>query len=199
MHGLDFRRAKRWLSWRKNLVRDDSGATMLEFALIAPFFLLTVMAVIELSLIMLAQNVLESATFTASREGKTGFISNGISRQQTILNTLDQHAGSLLDINQITITELAYNSFSSVGQPEPFVDANGNGKWDPGENFTDINGNGVWDSDQGASGPGAAGQVVVYTVSYPWHIFTPVVSRLLGASNGTITLSARAVVQDEPF
>jgi hypothetical protein len=30
-------------------------------------------------------------------------------------------------------------------QPEPFQDANGNGRWDPGESFTDTNGNGLYD------------------------------------------------------
>lgn len=30
--------------------------------------------------------------------------------------------------------------------PEPFVDANGNGKWDTGESYTDHNGNGQYDS-----------------------------------------------------
>jgi Flp pilus assembly protein TadG len=196
---LGLNRAERLPGWRKNFARDNSGATMLEFALVAPFAVIMIMAVIELSLIMLAQNVMESATFTASREGKTGFVNNGETREQTILNVLNARAGSLLNTSEITITTTTYNNFNNIGQPEPYVDANGNSIRDDGENYTDINGNGEYDDDQGAEGAGAAGEVVVYLVSYPWHIFTPVISQLLGLQNSTITLSARAIIKNEPF
>ncbi len=196
---MGFAWAKFRLRRRKNLLRDDSGVTMLEFALVAPFAIVTFMSVIELSLIMLAQNVLESATYAASREGKTGYVATGVSREQTIMNVLNQRAGSLLDTNEITITTTTYNNFDKIGQPEPFVDANGNGKRDNGENYTDLNHNGKYDEDQGSQGAGAAGEVVVYLVSYPWHVFTPVIGNLMGFDNGTVTLSARAIIKNEPF
>lgn len=199
MRCLGLIRAKRPLGWRKNLARDCSGATMLEFALVAPFAIIMIMAVIELSLMMLAQNVMESATFVASREGKTGYVNNGMTREQTILSVLNARAGSLLDTSQISISTTTYNNFTNVGQSEPFVDANENGERDDGENFTDINGNGEYDSDQGVEGAGAAGEVVVYLVQYPWHIFTPVIGQLLGATNNTINLTARAIIKNEPF
>lgn len=184
---------------RSRLARDCSGATMLEFALVAPFAILVIMAVIELSMIMLAQNIMESSTYVASRQGKTGYVAAGQTREQTILNVLHARAGSLLDISKINITTTTYNNFDNIGQPEPFVDANDNGVRDDGENYTDLNENGQYDQDQGVEGAGAAGEVVVYLVSYPWPIFTPVIASLMGVQNGTITLSSRAIVKNEPF
>ncbi|MBW7837723.1 MAG: hypothetical protein H3C28_13935 [Sphingomonadales bacterium] len=96
------------------------------------------------------------------------------------------------------MTSQTYQQFDQIGDPEPFIDANGNGERDEGENYTDVNGNGSYDTDMGASGLGNAGEVVVYTVSYPWRIITPLISQFFGA-NGVLNLSARTVVQNEPY
>lgn len=199
MRFFGFLKAGSRLKRTKKLRANESGATMLEFALVAPFAVIAIMAVIELSLLMLAQNIMESATFIASRQGKTGYIESGMTREQTILNVLEARAGSLLDTDQITITTTTYNNFDDIGQPEPFVDANDNGVRDDGENYTDLNENGEYDEDQGAEGAGAASEVVVYVVTYPWHIFTPVIATLMGVQNSTIQLTSRAIVKNEPF
>ena len=181
------------------LFKKEHGATMIEFALVAPFALILILAVIELAAMMLAQNILETATFAASRSGMTGYVDAGKTRDQSIRDILNQRAGSLLDVNKVTITSKTYNSFSKIGDPEPFVDANGNGVRDNGENYTDVNGNGVYDTDQGANGQGGAKVIVLYTVSYPWKIFTPVIGQMMGLTNGQITLTSRAVIKNEPF
>lgn len=182
----------------KTLLRSQDGATAVEFALIAPVVLLFTIGIIELSLMMLTQNLMESATFTASRLGKTGYAGEDMTREETILQALNDTAGVLMDVGQVSIESFAYDEFGDVGRPEPFVDANGNGVRDNGENFTDVNGNGVYDSDMGAAGAGEAGEVVVYVVSYPWHITTPIMSTLIG-EDGIINLTARSVVKNEPF
>lgn len=178
--------------------QEQDGATAVEFALISPVLLFFVMAIIESSLVMFAQNILENATFMASRLGKTGYADNGATREQSILALLEERAGSVLDISHVSITTKTYARFDNVGDPEPFIDVNNNGIRDTGENYTDVNGNGQYDTDMGSEGVGNAGEIVVYTVSYPWRIFTPAVQEFLG-ENGVVTLSARAVVQNEPF
>lgn len=180
------------------LLKSQSGATAIEFAMVAPVMLLFSIGIIEVSLMMLSQNIMESATFTASRLGKTGYVESGKSREQTIIEALQDSASGLLDISKVTITHLSYDQFGDVGRPEPFVDANSNGARDDGENYTDVNGNGMYDADMGASGAGEAGDVVVYTVNYPWAITTPIMSHLIG-TQGVFNLTARAVVKNEPF
>ena len=183
---------------RMSLFRSQDGAAAVEFALIAPVLLLFTVGIIEMSFMMLTQNIMESATFSASRLGKTGFTESGMSREETIRNALEEMAGTVMDVNQVSIDSKTYSEFGDVGQPEPFVDADGNGTRDSGENFTDINGNGTYDTDMGTSGLGGAGEVVVYTVSYPWHLTTPLLGSIFG-DNGIVNLTARTVVKNEPF
>ena len=75
---------------------------------------------------------------------------------------------------------LVYEDFGSIGDGEPYIDGDGDGKYDVGETFTDENGNGSWDSDVGQAGAGKADDVVMYRITYDWPIRTPVLSNILG-------------------
>jgi len=178
-------------------MRARDGITSIEFALIAPVFLLMIMGIIEFSLIMFTSVVLESATNSTSRLGKTGYIAPGSTRQQEIVNNVNNRTAGLLDPAKITVTTEVYSTFNNVGQPEPCIKPTTPPcPGTPGVNFTDINGNGVWDADMGAAGLGNPGDVVVYTVSYPWTIVTPIVSAVIGK---TFMITARTVVRNEPY
>lgn len=182
--------------WRC-LFFDRNGVTTVEFALIAPALIFVVMGMVELSLLMFTQSVLDGATQTASRLGKTGYEVSGSTREQTILSAVNARAGQLMNTANITITKKSYAQFDQIGDPEPFVDTNGNGVRDQNENYTDVNLNGQYDTDMGASNYGSAGEVVVYTVTYPWQFATPVVAAFF--SGGSVTLSSRVVVLNEPY
>ncbi len=177
--------------------QDQSGIAIIEFAMIAPVFLLMVMGIIEFSTIMFTTVVMESATNVTSRLGKTGYVAAGTTRDQQIIDNIKTRTAGLLDPTKITITSKAYTDFSKVGQPEPCLNPNHSPcPGAPGVNFTDINGNGVWDADMGRAGLGNAGDVVVYTVSYPWPIMTPIVAGIIGR---TFTITVRTVVRNEPY
>ena len=170
----------------------------MEFAFIAPVLLLMIMAIIEFSLIMLASSVMESATTVSARLGSTGYTTSGTSRSQTILNSIKAKAGTFIDTQKLTIQSKYYTQYSQINDPEPFTDSNHNGVRDSGEAFTDVNGNGQWDADMGLAGYGGAGDIVVYTVTYPWRILTPIVGRFIG-KNGIYTITTHAVTKNEPF
>lgn len=182
----------------RSLQKEESGVTAIEFAIVAPVLLLLVFGIIEFSLIMVVYNVMEGATAVSSRLGKTGYLAPGATRQQTILNAITDRAGSLIDPSKLTMTSKFYKQFNQINDPEPYIDANSNGSYDNGESYTDINGNGKWDPDMGASGYGSAGDVVVYAVTYPWPISTPIISKLVG-SNGVFMITTHAVVKNEPY
>ena len=95
-----------------------------------------------------------------------------------------------------SIETLVYANFEDIDQPEPYHDINLNGEYDGGEPFTDVNGNGQWDSDMGLAGLGGPGDVVVYRVTYPWAILTPIVQTVAGE---TITHQASIAVRNEPY
>ena len=176
----------------------ESGVTAVEFAVVAPVMVLLVSGIIEFALIMMVYNVMEGATATSSRTGKTGFVTAGMTRQQTILNAITTRAGTLLDPLKLTVTSKFYKQYDQINDPEPFIDTNGNSTRDSGESYTDINGNGVWDADMGSSGYGSAGDVVVYNVTYPWQISTPIISQFVGTA-GIFNITTHAVVKNEPY
>lgn len=188
----------------KNLLRSvtrrssQRGATAVEFAMIAPFYFMLIIGIMETSMVMFAQHVLECAASNASRTGKTGYVGTAQTQAETIKTTVDRLASFLMDSSKITITAKAYKSMSAIGSGEPFVDANANGKWDTGENYTDSNSNGKYDSDIGATGYGGSGDVVVYTITYPWPIMTPAMAPFLG-KDGILNLQSRVVVKNEPY
>lgn len=180
------------------LLRDARGVTAIEFALVAPVLLLMLFAVIEFSLIMLTNNLMESATATSSRLGKTGFSASGQTREETILQSIADRAGSFINTNNLTITTRVYDQFDQIGDAEPWIDNNANLMPDPGE-FVDVNGNGIYDTDMARVGYGDAEDIVVYTITYPWPIQTPIMRELVGDTNGNFTITTSAVVKNEPY
>lgn len=171
---------------------------MIEFAFIAPVLMLFICGIVELSLVMYVQSVIEGATTLTSRLGKTGYIEGGQSRETTIMNALQVRAGTFLDPTKVTITSKFYGQFDQIGDEEPYIDTDHDGRYDTGETYTDVNGNGHWDADMAAQGYGDANDIVVYTVTYPWKINTPMVSQFF-SNDGELTLSASAVVKNEPY
>ena len=60
-------------------------------------------------------------------------------------------------VNTLTGAVLKNNKISPM-DPEPFTDANSNGRWDTGETFTDVNANGVWDGAEDYTDANSNGQ-----------------------------------------
>ena len=150
----------------------QKGTTAVEMALIAPTFFLFMIGVVEISLVLLTQHLMENAAYNASRLATTGYTNSGQTQQQTITAILNQELqslGTLIDTNQVTVTATAYASMASVGV-----------------------------AGQGTAGNGSSGQVVTYVVSYPWKLFTPMLSAVIG-TGGVLTLSTSIVVQNEPY
>lgn len=176
----------------------ENGASAVEFAIIAPVLLLLLFGIVEFSLIMMVHNVMEGATAISSRLGKTGYAAPGVTRQQTIIDAITSRAGTIIDPLKLTVSSTFYKQFDQIGDPEPYIDANGNGSYTAGESYTDVNGNGQWDADMGSSGYGSANDIVVYTITYPWPISTPIMSDLLGSS-GIYSITTHAVVKNEPY
>lgn len=157
----------------------ESGATIVEFAIVAPLFILVLFAALQIGFVMLIQSALDTAAREASRVGITGATSAGMTRSDAInakiLQVIDMYSGSIVDPSKVSIVVKSYSSLSNIGTPEPFTDTNNNGKYDNGEPFTDVNGTGVWDADQGISGSfGLSGQVVEYKICYPWDTIFPI-------------------------
>lgn len=183
--------------WRiRNCCR---GATAVEYALILPILIYFIIGIIEFNVLMYASTVLEGATSIAAREGKTGYTQSGVSQQTYIYGLIQGRVVGILDPSQLQITSKSYANFTAVGKPEPCISpAAAPCPGTAGVNYVDVNHNGTWDADQGAAGLGSAGDIVVYTVTYPWKILTPLMTPFF-SNNGTVTLTSSAIVKNEPY
>jgi len=176
--------------------RDQRGATIVEFAVIFPVFILAIFGIIETAIVLFVSSSIEAAVLEASRFGVTGGLTPGVSREERVLDIVEAKTYGLVDMDQVDIQTLVYASFDDIGQPEPFEDENLNTVYDDPEPFTDVNGNGVWDADMGAAGLGGPSDVVVYRVSYDWGVMTPLIRDILGDSVRHVSSVA---VRNEPF
>ena len=188
----------------RRLSRCRQGGTALEFAIVASVLFTVFFGVVELSMYSLANVLLEGSMREASRFGITGSVVAGSSREEKITNIVSTTTMGLVDITDSSykLDVLVYPSFEDIGAPEPFNDnpplGNLNGVYDVGELYTDINGNGQWDPDMGLSSAGGPGDVVLYTVSYDWPLWT-YLATLVGGSDGKLPLSASMAVRNEPY
>ncbi|MGH6915091.1 MAG: TadE/TadG family type IV pilus assembly protein [Geminicoccales bacterium] len=176
-----------------------TGASATELALVSPFVLLLITGVIDLMLVMFVTSLMEGGLRDASRLGRTGFQPDNVSREDAIVQMVEEATIGLLDMSQVQITYQIYPSFEEVGQPEPFEDQDPfNGTYDDGEPYTDVNGNGQWDADMGLVGLGGPGDVVLYRITYDWNLLTPLLPQLLSGGD-SVPLAASVAVRNEPW
>ncbi len=189
--------ANRWQPARR-FRSCQSGSAAVEFIFAFPALVLLVFGIIEVAMVMFVLVLAEGGLREASRYGITGQVPGTMTREEMIVQMIEDHTHGLIDLESADLSHLVYPSFDDIGKPEPFSDDNGNGSWDPGESFTDINGNATWDPDMGAAGLGGPGDVVLYKIEFQWD-FLLGVFRVFGGPDGGLDLSASVAVQNEPF
>ena len=170
----------------------QAGASAVEFALIAPVFLMMMMQIFNLGQMVYGKVLLAGATEQAARS--------------SALETADTAAADaivsgivkkVLAGATVTSTRKSYNDLDDLGRAERWNDANANGTCDANETYVDENRSGAWESDAGASGNGGAGDVVLYTVTVAYNpLFT--VPFAPGSWRRT-TLGSVAVRKNQPF
>jgi Flp pilus assembly protein TadG len=177
----------------KTLTRDTRGATLVEFAIVAPVMVLLLMGICDLAYQIYAQSILNGSLQKAGRDSTIqGAPNNTSAIDQKVTDMVKKVAANAT----ITFTRKNYDTFSLI-KPEPFTDSNGNGVRDAKECFTDVNGNGTWDADPGVNGQGGANDVTVYTVTVTYPRLFPV-AKLFGWSS-TQTISASTLLKNQPY
>lgn len=188
------RQVKNFLS---KVQRNKDGSAAIEFAFTAPLLILTIVAIMEFSMILFLNASVEGSLRDAARFGSTGFTPDGVNREDVIIEKIASATLGLVPIDDSKVTTLAYTDFSEVGQPEPFIDNNPeNGSYDVGEAFTDVNGNGQWDEDMGIPGLGGACDVVVYRIQTEWGLLLGLLANTIG---NPVRIAASTAVRNEPF
>lgn len=178
---------------QRMLLHDREGATIIEFAVVFPLFMLLLFGILDTGQMVYGKSVLTGAVHRAARSSATE-TRNITQADASVLKALQP----VLPGVTIKTDRTSYYDFADVGRTEKWNDANGNSQCDNNEVFTDENRNGQWDEDIGKKGDaGSASDVVIYRVKAS---FDPVFKiPFLPASWSTRTLSATAVVKNQPF
>ena len=211
------------LYWRpmKQLLRQCCGATIIEFAIVAPVFLLLLGAIVEYGLYMFHSVAIESAVMQAARtasigktQSSTGPCAATRDRAEYIQCYVKDRTSNLINADAISIqaNTVANGGLGSVVMPDIcMTNPTTTGSTCPtGTPWLEVNGiNGY----QGGSGltmasMGNAGDLVEIRVNYPWRVQIPFMKSFFGCrgdqqqagcQQGVAMIAAATVLKNEPF
>ncbi|CAN5347726.1 hypothetical protein BH10PSE14_BH10PSE14_15120 [soil metagenome] len=180
-------------------LRDDRrGATVVEFAIIAPVMGLLLLGAFDTAHSLYMRSVLQGIVQKVARD--SALESGTDTDQQTALdNKVRASVKAVANNATVTITRRFYRTFSAAAsaQAEPYTDTNHNGTCDQGEPYQDDNLNNTWDSDGGDAGQGTAKDRTLYTVALSYPRFFPLYKVIGGSS--TTRISAATVLENQPY
>jgi Flp pilus assembly protein TadG len=130
------------------------GATAVEFALIAPFFLATLVAVLQTAVFLFAQQTLQTAAGEAGRIFMTGQGQNSGMTQTQFSNAVCPMIQPLFNCASLMVNVQSYSNFSSANASPPTLTYNSKGQV-----------NNTW-----SYSPGSPGQVMVVQLIYQWSV-----------------------------
>jgi hypothetical protein len=178
------------------LKRDKRGATLPEFAIILPTFLMLLFGIFDVGQAIYAQSVLQGSMQDAGRDAG---LESGPDQLEEIEQYVRDQTGPIVFGNpKYTVVRTNYKGFNDVGRPEDFEDkAPKNAQYDDNECFWDENDSGEWEDDVGKAGVGGAKDVNVYTATVEYDRVFPL-WKLIGQS-GTATISASTTLRNQPY
>lgn len=188
----------RQTSLRRRLARDQRGVTAIEFAFVAPVFLLLLTAVFDIGFLFYARSVLQGAVDEGARSASLENTqwTNIKDRVSDQVNAVIPVGNAETDIS-FTFDPSYYANYNDIQMPEDFTDKDDDGQWDPDECFVDRNGNGSYDLDVGLAGRGGAQDVVWINAEVTYKRIFPLWS-FLGQSQD-YTISASTFLRNQPF
>ena len=176
----------------RNLFAEETGAAIIEFALVAPVLVVLLLGCFDLGQGIYTKTMLLGSIEKASRDSTI---------ESAVTGTLDAKVTAAVQQvapgATVTFQRSHYSSFTQVRKSEDFTDTNHDGTCDNGEPFEDANGNGRWDADMGLVGQGGARDAVLYKVTVNYQRVFPL-WRLLGQSS-TSQLVASTVLRNQPY
>jgi len=179
-HAVPRTRRRRWRAF----VADRTGATAVEFSLIAAPFLALVVALIQTFLVFFAQQLLEQVVIQSSRSILTGQAQGQNLTQSQFAQLVCSNVAILFDCNNLMIDVQVAGSWTSANAGAPSLTFNGSG--------------GVTNTWQ--FNPGNQGDIVVVRVMYQWPVFLgPLGFNLANLSNGNRLIMASTAFKNEAF
>jgi Flp pilus assembly protein TadG len=169
---------------RRAFLRNDNGATAVEFALVAAPFIALLLGTIQTFMVFFAGQQLQTIVTQTSRLILTGQAQDQGLSQSAFAQNLCSHVAIFFTCGNIMIDVQAYSSFSAANTGAPPLTYNGSGQ------VTN-----VWQYN-----PGTPGQIVVVRAMYQWPVFLgPLGFNLSNLANGDRLIMASATFKNEPY
>jgi Flp pilus assembly protein TadG len=164
----------------RRLISSQGGATAVEFALIAPAFFALLLAIFELSLVLLMQQALQTATTKAARLILTGQAKSHNKTAAQFQQLVCNDATSLFNCANLYVNVQTFSSFSSVSMLNPVQ-------------------KGTFNAGSMSDSLGSPGSIEVVQVFYEWPVYLGPLGFDLSNMNGNIhLLVATAAFRNEP-
>ena len=163
--------------------QDQSGATAIEFGIVAvPFFAL-IFAILETALAFFAAQTLETAVSNAARLIRTGQAQQQGLTAATFKDTICNQIASLFNCQSALLVDVkTYPTFGSIDLSTP------------------VDGSGNLDTTNSTYTPGNGGDIVVVRAFYEWPVFVDKIGNSMSnMPNGSHLLAATAAFRNEPF
>jgi Flp pilus assembly protein TadG len=142
--------------------RNASGVTAIEFALLAPIFLLLLFMVIETGIIFFTQAMLQNAVDDAARLIRTGQAQSQNLSQGQFRDAVCNGVKLIMACNErLQIDVQAYSDFSKANYTAP------------------LQPDGTLAQGQNNYQPGTSGEVVLVRATYTWVVLTPLFTPFL--------------------
>jgi Flp pilus assembly protein TadG len=186
----------------RRLAQDHRGATIVEFALIAPVMGLLLLGAFDVGHTLYMRGVLQGIVQKVARDATLETSTEGAS-QSTLDSRVRTQVKAIANNATVDITRRYYRTFSqaAAAKAETWTDSTAgtfkNGKCDGGEPYEDANRNGVWDKDGGNAGQGGAKDAVLYTVEVSYPRYFPIYNFIGGSQTTKITGST--VLKNQPY
>ncbi len=183
------------------LVRDESGATIVEFSILLVPLLAVMLGFLELGYQSYVRSMLQGTLNDVARAAAVedpDLGDSSLSLEARIEKHVKDRMSKLVKSGTYEFEISNYKNFSAVGQPEALVtDINKNGEYDEGDCWEDTNPNEAFDLDGADSGVGGADDVVVYEVTLSVPHLLPIAA--FGGPSKNFDSQAATMIRIQPY
>lgn len=169
---------------RRSLLRDDSGATILEFTIVAAPFIALIFANLVTALAMFSQQMLDTTTEKMSRQLMTGQVQKAGTNEANFKQAVCNDLPPFLSCDRVMVSVQKVADFSAADTSAATIEFDEDGEV--------IN---EWDYEAGDPG-----DIVLMQVYYRWpSFFGPLGFSIGNLSNGERLLVSTAIFKTEQY
>jgi TadE-like protein len=181
-----------------HLLRDESGVSLVEFALISPVMFGLLLGALDIGHSLYMRSAINGALQIAGRSSSLEGAAV-TSEQSRIDNYIAETVHTLAPSASVVVKRRYYKTFSeaALAEAENWDDNNDNQTCDEGEPYVDGNNNEAWDEDGGNDGQGGARDVVIITAEVKYDRLFPM-HELIGLSDQA-GFTSDSILANQPY